>query len=233
MRKRSEDPATMDTIEVSVQGQHLVLHAGRVLFWIEHRALILSDLHLGKAQHFRRHGIPVPANILEGELHRLGRYVDHFAPDHVWILGDLSHSVYNRSWEEAIRFFGKYPEGFWRLVPGNHDMMEQEHYQRAGISIASRETEVGPFLLTHQYLQDPPSGTYQLTGHIHPGVRLHGKGAQALTLPCFCFGGSAGILPAFGRFTGLGRIALRPHDRVFAIADDRIFELNGQSVSLR
>jgi metallophosphoesterase superfamily enzyme len=53
---------------------------------------------------------------------------------------------------------------------------------------------------------------------LHPAVQLFGKGKQVFTLPCYYFGETNGILPAFGSFTGKAIIALEPESKVFAVA---------------
>lgn len=61
-----------------------------------------------------------------------------------------------------------------------------------------------------------PPEPYTLSGHLHPGITLSGKGRQRLRLPCFWFGAQTGILPAFGAFTGLADIQPRQGDQIFA-----------------
>ena len=61
-------------------------------------------------------------------------------------------------------------------------------------------------------------------GHLHPAVRLAGR-ADAVRLPCYWFGRSRGVLPAFGEFTGALTVRPKPGDRVFAIVGDRVLAL--------
>ncbi len=56
------------------------------------------------------------------------------------------------------------------------------------------------------------------SGHVHPGVRLQGKGKQSLSLPCFHFTEKQCIMPAFGEFTGKFIIKPNGKDRVYVIA---------------
>ncbi|HNU41619.1 MAG TPA: phosphoesterase, partial [Cyclobacteriaceae bacterium] len=67
-----------------------------------------------------------------------------------------------------------------------------------------------------------PEGVYNLSGHIHPAVRLKGTGRQSVMLPCFYFGKQQGILPAFGSFTGMARIVPKKEDRIFVIAENKV-----------
>ena len=52
-----------ETIEL--QGEELILTNKRAMYWAAQKALILSDLHVGKTAHFRKHGIPIPDEILK------------------------------------------------------------------------------------------------------------------------------------------------------------------------
>jgi hypothetical protein len=55
---------------------------------------------------------------------------------------------------------------------------------------------------------------------------VSGRAFERLRLPCFWLGDedvpahAVGILPAFGSFTGMHRIAPRAGDRVFPVAGD-------------
>ncbi len=62
-------------------------------------------------------------------------------------------------------------------------------------------------------------------GHLHPGVKLSGKGRQAITLPCFYFGRQYGLLSAFGNFTGMAKLAVKRDDRVFIIIKEKVMEM--------
>jgi metallophosphoesterase superfamily enzyme len=54
-----------------VNNQHLVLHASGAAYWKEAQTLFLADLHLGKAIHFRKKGIPTPMAVAEANWSRL------------------------------------------------------------------------------------------------------------------------------------------------------------------
>ena len=38
------------------------------MYWQREDALILSDIHIGKTAHFRKHGIPMPDDVLQKDL---------------------------------------------------------------------------------------------------------------------------------------------------------------------
>ena len=57
----------------SFQGQTLILHPAKAIFWKEKSRLLLADVHLGKAGHFRKVGIPVPQRGGSANIESTGR----------------------------------------------------------------------------------------------------------------------------------------------------------------
>ena len=208
-------------MDVEILDEQFGLYPQKAIFWKSQAALLLSDLHLGKINHFRKAGIPVPPKAND---HNLEVFIDLVAlcnPERVICLGDLFHSHYNAEWEvfgEVVRHFSSIS---FQLVQGNHDIMSKYQYSRKGIEVLDT-LQVGKFLLTHHPLETIPEGLYNIAGHIHPGVSLRGKGRQAMTLPCFYFSERQAFLPAFGEFTGLARIAPKKQDKVFVVAEDKV-----------
>jgi uncharacterized protein len=67
---------------------------------------------------------------------------------------------------------------------------------------------------------------YNLCGHLHPSVQIHGKAKQSFRVDCFYFGKNQGILPAFGNFTGRSKMSVNKNeDKIFAIAENEIIAL--------
>ncbi len=83
-----------------------------------------------------------------------------------------------------------------------------------------------PFAFTHKPKQD--SSFYGIAGHLHPAVTLSGKGRLKETLPCFCFGPRAALLPAFGSFTGNQVIRPTFEDRIYVVAGDEVIEMQNR-----
>jgi len=208
--------------EIILQGQQLVMHPYKGVFWADRRILLLADLHLGKVAHFRREGLAVPPAVDDTNWDRLLSLLLEFKPERVLFLGDLFHSDYTRDWEELgaiVRQFA--PVGFG-LIPGNHDQLTDYAYRSAAIEVLEPHHFLGPFVLTHHPQQRIPEGYYNLAGHVHPAVRLRGFGRQRLRLPCFYFGAQCGILPAFGAFTGLGDLRICEGDRVYVVTAEEV-----------
>lgn len=209
-------------LEFRILGQTLLLSSQKAIYWKENRSLLLSDVHLGKAGHFRKAGIPVPSKIHHDDLRRLNQLVERYCPEHVYLLGDLFHSELNSEWDDFQRWRTDLPHLQVSLVAGNHDIIPPAYY--SGIKVAvCEQVGLGPFTLTHRPVQLVEG--YNLAGHTHPGIHLTGRSRQGIKLPCFYFGKFGGVLPAFGNFTG--SVAIKParHDRVFAVTPSSVLAI--------
>jgi DNA ligase-associated metallophosphoesterase len=201
--------------------ESMELFPQKALFWKKPRILLVADLHLGKINHFRKSGIPVPSKANDRNVELLMELVALTNPKRIICLGDLFHSHYNTEWEvfgEVVRHFASIS---FELVLGNHDIMSERQYERKGIQVYD-DLQIERFLFTHHPLEEIPGDVYNMAGHIHPGVVLRGKGRQSITLPCFYFGSHQAYLPAFGMFTGLATITPINGDRVFVVADNKV-----------
>lgn len=208
------------------RGQHLKLHPNRVVFWEEQKALIVADLHLGKARFFSANGIPVPANAGSQNLHNLESVLSLYNPRRVFILGDLFHSTLNADWALLEEMIERHGHREWLLIRGNHDTFSLSFYQRAGLAVID-ELTLEPFLFSHELPQLVPPSLYSISGHVHPCVLLRGRGKQRLRLPCFYFGKNHALLPAFGIFTGGHLIQAASGDTLFGIGETEIWKLQG------
>jgi len=211
---------------VKILNETLELLPQKAVYWEKKNILFLADLHLGKVNHFRRAGIPVPAKANDRNLELLIDLLRFTNPNRVICLGDLFHSHYNPEWEvfgEVVKHFRHIS---FELVLGNHDIMSNIQYTRKGILLHDT-LRLDPFIFTHHPMSEIDKQCYNIAGHIHPGVNLRGKGKQSVTLPCFYFGECSGLLPAFGMFTGLAKIRPKKEDKVFVIVDEKIVEVSG------
>lgn len=215
-----------DSVNIEINGQSLELLSQKVMLWKNTQTLIVSDLHLGKAAHFRKSGIPAPAGINQKNIIRLDDLLQRLHPKRLLILGDLFHSDINREWLNFEHFTEKWSSVDMLLIRGNHDSLHSSFYDAAGISCVEFLQESG-FLFLHDVNDAPPELEKIITvsGHIHPGINLRGKGRQSLRLPCFLVSSQKILLPAFGEFTGLHTIKPKPDEQIYVIAEDRIIKL--------
>ena len=212
-----------------VCGQSLHLHPHKAVWWEEGRTLFLADLHLGKGAHFRKAGIPAPRALADADLRRLDQLLGAFDIDAVFFLGDLFHSDHNGEWAGLGELLARHPKPAFHLVRGNHDILAEEHYNSAGLSLLNEPFFCDPFVLSHYPLARPVQGYYNLAGHLHPAVILNGKGRQHLRLPCFYFRPDQAVLPAFGAFTGHACLDPQSEDAVFVIVEDRVLKIEQRS----
>ena len=126
-------------------------------------------------------------------------------------------------WRPLRHGGGNMPRCDLVLVRGNHDDRAGDPPGALGVRAVDEPWQLGPLALCHHPQTVP--GAYVLAGHVHPGVVLAGRARQRLRLPCFHFGATVGVLPAFGAFTGLHAIRSAPGERVYAVADDRVVPL--------
>ncbi|HAA12870.1 MAG TPA: metallophosphoesterase [Cytophagales bacterium] len=204
-------------------GQTLTLLPDRAIYWEEASALLLADLHLGKAGHFRKAGIPIPAQVHWEDLGRLSLLIEAWRPAQIILLGDLFHSDLNEEWAFFERWLEQYTSIRFILVKGNHDILPSSIYELSNLELKLAPFGMPPFSLTHEPTAD--DNGYNIAGHIHPAVRLRGAGRQYMTVPCFHFGQKGAVLPAFGQFTGTAAVRPIPGDVVFAVTQDRVIPL--------
>ena len=213
-----------------INGNSFWVTPERCLFWEEENTLIVSDLHLGKSGHFRKAGIAVPSGIYKADLQRLIAQLYLFKADRLIIAGDLTHSASNKELDLFIKWRKDFSLLHIDLVKGNHDILQDVWYDEAGIKISEWKLLIEPFLFIHDLnavkkLTAAEKARYTFTGHLHPGIRLKGKGRQTLCFPCFYFAKDHCVLPAFSRFTGTYKVEPQKNETIFAILENKLLQL--------
>ena len=211
------------------RNKKLWLTGERCVFWEEEKTLILSDLHFGKTGHFRKSGIPVPQNIYKKDLQRLFQQLQYFQPRQLVIVGDMFHSRDNKELDLFKKWRNDFPDLHIQLIKGNHDILHDDWYKDAAVSISDPSWNMSDFVFHH----DPAASfqtilhknDYIFSCHLHPGIRINGQGRQSLTFPCFYFSSNFAVLPAFSAFTGVVLIDPKPGENVFAIVKNEVIQL--------
>ncbi len=200
----------------------------RCLFWEEQNILILADIHLGKTGHFRKAGIPVPEGVNKADLQRLIAQLFFFKADRVIIVGDFTHSSANKELEFFKKWRNDFPLFRFDLVKGNHDILDDHWYTETNIIIHKKELVIGDFCFRHETKTTDPfengSASFVFSGHVHPGIRISGRGRQALRFPCFYFSKGHCILPAFSKFTGNYKVEPKKGEIVYAITGTELIK---------
>ncbi|MDQ3279029.1 MAG: ligase-associated DNA damage response endonuclease PdeM [Bacteroidota bacterium] len=208
-----------------INGQNLWLSAQRALFWEEEKAVVVSDLHFGKTGHFRKAGIPVPQTVYKEDLQRLVSLLHYFNPQQLIVVGDFFHSSANTELDWFKRWRDSFASVQITLVRGNHDILTDSWYRDAAIDVVYPTLQKGGFLFSHDLVEAPPK-EYLFSGHIHPGVAIHGLGKQSLRFPCFYFTEKHCILPAFSKFTGAVAMNGAAACAIFAIVENELIKLS-------
>lgn len=205
------------------KNEHLVVSAKRAIFWQAKRALLVADLHLGKAGHFRKAGIPLPAAITLDDLFRLEELIQEFQPMKCYFLGDLFHSDYNKEFLLLKTCIEKYTNVEFVLIKGNHDIVSPQQIKETGIAAIHEDVEIPPFQFTHH--PKVHKNLYNIAGHLHPGYRVRGAARQSASIPIFYFGKQQAILPAFSAFSGKALIKPKTGDVLFGILENELIEI--------
>jgi metallophosphoesterase superfamily enzyme len=82
-------------MNITSQGEEIVLDKERALYLPKHQLLAISDLHLGKSAHFRQAGVQVPSTIGQSDLQRLSLLIEKYRPETLLINGDMFHHGLN------------------------------------------------------------------------------------------------------------------------------------------
>jgi DNA ligase-associated metallophosphoesterase len=213
-------------LKVTLAGSPLTLLPERAVFCPTERVLLVSDVHLGKAETFQRYGVPVPGAVNGATLNRLAQVCDRTQARRLIILGDLFHAQAGMvdevidAWLAFLHHTGVQAE----LILGNHDRPLIETLAQLSLICWAEPVPLGAAILSHEPLANGEA--LNVCGHIHPCVRL-GQRRDRLRLPCFhwqmdrrCL-----TLPAFGEFTGGYDVRLGRGHIAYAIAEGQVIPL--------
>ncbi|MFC7444266.1 ligase-associated DNA damage response endonuclease PdeM [Mesoflavibacter profundi] len=212
------------TISLKFANQNLVLTNQRALFWSEQNALVLSDLHIGKSATFRKNGIPISQSVLIEDLQRLKALIDYFKAEKLIIVGDLFHAEVNKDIDYFKEWLLQFDNLKLQLIIGNHDRLSETLYEDLNIDIFKPSLNLSPFTFVHD-LYECEEDEFYISGHIHPGYVLKGKGKQFIKLPCYQVFDNHIVLPAFSKFTGLNTNKTDKKCTNIVFTEDAIFKI--------
>ena len=211
----------MKQIKKIIKEQQFIFDHRKAIYWEDNSSLILSDVHVGKLNHFQKNGIPIPSYGSKENLINIKNLIHEYDPNHVYILGDLFHSSYNKEWDDWIIYFSK-SNVMFTLILGNHDQYDSKKLWDSNITLVN-ELIIDPFLFTHY--PEKEFDQFNICGHVHPAVKLRGLGRQYMKLNCFYITDNQLILPAFGTFTGSHMLKPNKTDHIICMTSDGLFEL--------
>lgn len=212
----------VQTKKIKIRQETFTLTNQRALFWEEQKALILSDLHIGKTAHFRKNGIALANQIMKNDLERLSILIEYFKPEKFIVVGDLLHAGDNSDVDEFCSWRNQYSDLQFHLVEGNHDRISKKLEAKLCLNFKSELLEINDFMLIHDFEKKHPK--FQITGHIHPGFVIN-SAVKKIKLPCFVVTENQILLPAFSEFTGLDTKNLPRKGRFYVFTDAEIYEI--------
>lgn len=200
--------------------QTLRLLGDRAIHWPSRKRLLIADLHLGKADVFRRAGIGLPSGGTLHDLHRLDGLLEQTGAAELWILGDVLHGpAPQAAWRGHWQAWRAAHNGLRVMaLAGNHDRA----LARAGLGMEQVGTcvEDGPFALRHEPLPHPH--LHVLCGHVHPLVAMPGMRRR---WPAFWLRERMTVLPAFSHFTAGQVPSLAVGERLLACVEGEVVGL--------
>ena len=173
--------------------------------------MLVTDLHLGKSDHFRASGIPVPDGADGDTLGRLSALLTAVEAKRLVILGDLFQTAagvtgpvldrlaaFRAAWPELRSRRPRQP----RPQRGRPAGLARDHLPRRTCRRRRRRLRHEPAAGLDEPFAPGESGqadgtTPTFCGHLHPAVSMK-TGRDRMRMPCFLFRGSTALLPAFG-----------------------------------
>ncbi|MEN8694431.1 MAG: ligase-associated DNA damage response endonuclease PdeM [Akkermansiaceae bacterium] len=212
-------------MQITHQGHHFELLSERALFVPEHSALILSDVHLGKAATFQAQGMAVPKGDDEKDLTRISRLLNDTSAKQLIIAGDLLHSPIGNVTDLLTTWIGNTTIPI-TLVMGNHDARALRG--KLPLEIAEH-LQLGNLSIVHN--PDDADENFTICGHLHPAIRIKDGPRSLIRSECFWLQEHALILPSFGTFTGGQVVKPSNGDRLFIPLNGRTVEIPVARVS--
>lgn len=207
-------------LPITLAGERVLLLGARALYWPARRALLIADLHLGKADLFRRAGIGLPSGGTHDDLERLTQLLAQHDADTLWILGDVLHGAAHRAaWYRQWLAWREQHSGLHiGALAGNHDRALPK--ADLGIELVGERLQEGPFLLRHD--PQPHPSLHVLCGHLHPLARLPGMQRR---WPAFWLRERLTVLPAYSRFTAGIAPVVDAGEQLIACVEDQAIAL--------
>jgi uncharacterized protein len=185
--------------KISFHGHRIELRPSGALCFPDLSALVVADLHLGKALHFSAAGMFLPPYESDATLQKLDAEARATGADKIVLLGDAFHSARLTAEPDVLP---RMVEILARraapvFVLGNHDRPLTQALQKLSCALLE-EWRVENIRLRHE--PDGLSGP-QIFGHLHPCVRVATRAGKQRRA-CFVVGAEKIVMPAFGALAG-------------------------------
>ena len=226
MRALTFEIALKKELLLQVANTTLLLLADKAIYWPQHKAMLIADVHFGKAAAYRALGQPVPHGTTARNLQRLDLLLSNYECQKIIFLGDFLHAPESLAPATLAALYAwrqRHPELKCLLIRGNHDLRAGDPPDNLNIEMVTQPLLIDGLALQHT--PTPHLSHHVLAGHVHPVFQLRGKGRQSLRLPCFYHGSAITLLPSFGDFTGGHQI-----DKVKTGNSKQIFVTDGSAI---
>lgn len=187
----------VETLLFTFQSHRMTALECGALWWPAQQLLVVSDLHLGKAERYaRRGGNMLPPYETIATLEKLEAALSATAARTVISLGDSFDDL-----DAAANLEGPIIERMDRLAAGRRWIWITGNHDPGPVSLGGEHR--GEFTLEgltfrHEAL---PGATGEISGHYHPKAWIDARGARR-NRPAFLFDRDRMILPAMGHYTG-------------------------------
>jgi DNA ligase-associated metallophosphoesterase len=183
-------------MQVSINGEKLVMDVSGAAFWPAQETLIFADLHLEKGSSYARGRQFLPPYDTEATLLRMAAAARRLRPRRIVALGDSFHDrdAAERLSQDA-RVLLKALCGDFIWISGNHDPRPPAWL---GGTVAA-EWRAGGLIFRHEPQAHPQDG--EIAGHLHPCAHV-AKWGRSVRRRCFAADGARMVLPSFGAYTG-------------------------------
>ena len=203
----------------AINDHEFIFDCRRAIYWPHRRILIAADLHWGKTQYLRDHGIAISDKVFDADLLRLSNLLNDYDTQSLLILGDLIHheKALSHGIIEKVAYFRNHFPCELILVKGNHD--RYAHFPNSWGVVEESDFYIDHFYFSHDHQEKIKD--FQFSGHIHPMMRLR-AGFDELRLPTFVLGQNYCQLPAFSHLTGGQDIRLAKKEEALVLMDGGI-----------
>ncbi len=200
----------------ALMGEDFIFDCRRALYWPRHKILIAADLHWGKTEYLRSHGMAISDRVLEADLSRLASLYQDYDVRTLLVLGDLIHHEKALSHDIVdiiARFRHDFPSELI-LVKGNHDRFTK--FPESWGIVEEKDFYFEEFYFSHDYNKKVKQ--FQFSGHIHPLFRFK-AGPDLLKLPSFIVDEKFCLLPAFSYLTSGQVVPLKAGQKAVVVSE--------------
>jgi len=178
------------------QGHEFQISPEGILFWLEKKTAIVSDLHLEKGSSYAASGQFIPPYDSLDTLNNLIKSIEKNKASNLILVGDVFHDqkALERMSEDVKSLFKSLIKRYKTIfVRGNHDA----NLSLEGVYCCD-EYDLENIHFVHEASKKKIN---QISGHFHPVASLK-VNSKKITTKCLVVSKKSIILPSYGKYTG-------------------------------